>query len=290
MLITFDRDKATFVSLNRFEAKKNIELALGAFSLVKKDRPNGSMRLVVAGMSILQTTTLDNSTDVPFCHHYTGGYDKALKDNIDTYARLTKLCDDSGLRYVTIRPEDGNSNPTLTEVNKAEVVFLLNFTDGQRASLLTADSSIALLYTPENEHFGIVPVEAMACGLPVLGVNSGGPTETVVDTDAELSGEGATGLLRRPEADQWSRAMSTLFDLSPDDRARIARAGKERVRKNFSSEKLGEEMELACYEAVSRGRVGLEEQCLLLVGALGLAWIMAAIAVLFSQIPASYFR
>ncbi|KAG7562058.1 hypothetical protein FFLO_02530 [Filobasidium floriforme] len=260
-------DKATFVSLNRFEAKKNIELALEAFSLVKKDRPNGSMRLVVAG-----------------------GYDKALKDNIDTYARLTKFCDDSGLRYVTIRPEDGDSTPTSTEVNKAEVVFLLNFTDGQRASLLTADSSIALLYTPENEHFGIVPVEAMACGLPVLGVNSGGPTETVVDTDAELSGEGATGLLRRPEADQWVRAMSTLFDLSPNDRARIARAGKERVRKNFSSEKLGEEMELACYEAVSRGRVGLEEQCLLLIGALGLAWIMAAIAVLFSQIPASYFQ
>jgi glycosyltransferase involved in cell wall biosynthesis len=53
MLITFDRDKATFVSLNRFEAKKNIELALEAFSLVKKDRPNASMRLVVAGMSIL---------------------------------------------------------------------------------------------------------------------------------------------------------------------------------------------------------------------------------------------
>lgn len=66
MLITFDRDKATFVSLNRFEAKKNIELALEAFSVVKKDRPDGSMRLVVAGMSILHTTTSDNSTDVPF--------------------------------------------------------------------------------------------------------------------------------------------------------------------------------------------------------------------------------
>lgn len=219
---------------------------------------------------------------------HAGGYDKALKDNIDTYARLKQLCDTSGLRYVTIRPGDVDTAPSSTEINNAEVVFLLNFTDSQRASLLTAKSSIALLYTPENEHFGIVPVEAMACGLPVLGVNSGGPTETVVDLDADLEGQGATGLLRRPEADQWAKAMSTLFELSPERRARVADAGKERVREHFSSEKLGEEMESACYEAVSRGSIGLEEQCLLLVGSLVLAWMMLGIA-LFHQIPVEYF-
>ena len=217
-----------------------------------------------------------------------GGYDKALKDNIDTYARLKKLCHTSALRHVTIKPDDRALEPTPAELSNAEVVFLLNFTDSQRAWLLTAESSIALLYTPENEHFGIVPVEAMACGLPVLGVDSGGPTETVVDTDAKLEGKGATGLLRRPEPGQWAKGMATLLDLSPESRARIARAGKERVRQNFSSEKLGEELEMACGEAVSRGSIGMEEQCLLLVGALGLAWIMAAIA-LFHQIPTSYF-
>lgn len=42
-------DKPTFVSLNRFEAKKNIELAVEAFSLVKRDRPEKGMRLVIAG-------------------------------------------------------------------------------------------------------------------------------------------------------------------------------------------------------------------------------------------------
>jgi len=38
-----------------------------------------------------------------------------------------------------------------------------------------------MLYTPENEHFGIVPVEAMYCGCIVLACNSGGPTESIVD-------------------------------------------------------------------------------------------------------------
>jgi len=40
-----------------------------------------------------------------------------------------------------------------------------------RAELLRTASCV--LYTPSNEHFGIVPVEAMCCGAPVVAVNSG---------------------------------------------------------------------------------------------------------------------
>ncbi|MEH0845676.1 glycosyltransferase [Micromonospora sp. CPCC 205711] len=38
----------------------------------------------------------------------------------------------------------------------------------------------ALLF-PAHEDFGIIPVEAQACGTPVIGLNSGGLLETVVD-------------------------------------------------------------------------------------------------------------
>ena len=37
-----------------------------------------------------------------------------------------------------------------------------------------------LVYTPDREHFGIVPVEAMYLGTPVVAVDSGGPRETVL--------------------------------------------------------------------------------------------------------------
>ena len=44
--------------------------------------------------------------------------------------------------------------------------------DAVKVSLLRR--STAVLYTPCNEHFGIVPVEAMYLGRPVIATNSGG--------------------------------------------------------------------------------------------------------------------
>ena len=41
--------------------------------------------------------------------------------------------------------------------------------------------AIALLYPSEDEDFGIVPVEAMAHGVPVIAYRSGGTTETVIE-------------------------------------------------------------------------------------------------------------
>ncbi|MBI3955250.1 glycosyltransferase, partial [Candidatus Gottesmanbacteria bacterium] len=45
----------------------------------------------------------------------------------------------------------------------------------------------ALLYPSEQEDFGIIPVEAMSMGMPVIGLNQGGVKETVID--------GKTGVL-----------------------------------------------------------------------------------------------
>lgn len=48
-------------------------------------------------------------------------------------------------------------------------------------------SSDAVIYTPDKEHFGIVPIEAMSLSRAVIALDSGGPKETVL--------HGSTGFL-----------------------------------------------------------------------------------------------
>lgn len=83
----------------------------------------------------------------------------------------------------------------------SQVWLLPSFSDEQRAALLAA--CVAVLYTPQNEHFGIVPLEAMASGRPVIACDSGGPTESVLP--------GVTGFLCRPSPSQFADAMGKLL-------------------------------------------------------------------------------
>ena len=39
----------------------------------------------------------------------------------------------------------------------------------------------AVLYPPLNEDYGLVPLEAMASGKPIIAANEGGPKETIAD-------------------------------------------------------------------------------------------------------------
>ena len=86
------------------------------------------------------------------------------------------------------------------------------------------------MYTPENEHFGIVPVEAMHMGCIVLACNSGGPLESVAD--------GETGYLQPPVAFQWGEKIHSLLDstspASMEKQKRMKVAAKQRVLDMFT--------------------------------------------------------
>ena len=56
-----------------------------------------------------------------------------------------------------------------------QVIFRKSISNDERLALL--QTAAALLYTPDREHFGIVPIEAMAQGVPVIAVSSGGPLD-----------------------------------------------------------------------------------------------------------------
>ena len=100
-------------------------------------------------------------------------------------------------------------------------------------------SADIVVCTPWYEPFGIVPLEAMACGVPVVASAVGGFLDTVVD--------GSTGTLvppRRP--DRLAAAMRRLLS-EPFWREAYGTAGVDRARSRYSWDRIAAST-LAVYE------------------------------------------
>jgi alpha-1,3/alpha-1,6-mannosyltransferase len=121
------------------------------------------------------------------------------------------------------------------------VSFALSPSDAERRVVLAR--SFACVYTPAAEHYGLVPVEAMAAGRPVIAVNAGGPTETVRD--------GETGLLCAPQPAAFAHAMRTLV-LDRDRAHRMGRAGRAHVTRSFSRAAFGTRLDRIVRDTAGR--------------------------------------
>ena len=181
---------AVFVSINRFERKKNIQLALDAYALLPHPLPPPftSTLLVLAG-----------------------GYDPLNAENVAYVPYLESLCQSHSLRV--------SRYPDVT----GDVCFLPSFSHSQRSALLSR--ALAILYTPQDEHFGIVPIEAMYARRVVIACDSGGPVESIDD--------GATGWLCAPRPERFVEAMVRVMQMSEEGRQEMGERGRERVKEKF---------------------------------------------------------
>ncbi|KAF3914137.1 hypothetical protein AA313_de0207883 [Arthrobotrys entomopaga] len=192
-------DRMIVLSINRFERKKNIELAVQAFAKLGESK-RSKARLIVAG-----------------------------------------------LRHATCR----NYISSLTIPSDIDVLFLPSIPSALKSFLLRTASVLA--YTPENEHFGIVPLEAMLAGTPVLATNTGGPLETVLDN-------GVTGWLRPPDPSQWSQILDVaLFEIDEIQRSALGKRANQRVVENFSKESMAAALqkEYDILDEVKRKEIGV---------------------------------
>ena len=176
-------DSIVLLSINRYERKKNLGLAVEALAELKKyltDEEYQKVYLIMAG-----------------------GYDKRVEENVEHYLELIGLADEL---HVTDK-----------------VIFLRSPSDVDKVSIL--NHCKALLYTPLNEHFGIVPLEAMYTSKPVIAHNSGGPKESVIP--------GVTGFLVDLSGDAFASKIAYLIK-NPKRVQEFGIEGKDRFMKTFS--------------------------------------------------------
>ncbi|RMZ75455.1 hypothetical protein DV738_g5471, partial [Chaetothyriales sp. CBS 135597] len=228
------------LSINRFERKKDVGLAIKAFNGLS-DQERSRSRLVLAG-----------------------GYDTRVAENVEYHHELEVLAEQLGLTTATAKTVES----ALAVPDNVQVLFLLSVPGSFKSTLL--NNASLLLYTPTNEHFGIVPVEAMQHGVPVLAANTGGPLETIV--------EGETGWLRSVDkVEEWTQVISQVLQDKPA--TKLARqAGPKRVQENFTRRIMAKRLDREIESMLqSQRRRFLEASDLLMLLALAAVLIAALI-------------
>ncbi|KAL0301257.1 UNVERIFIED_CONTAM: Alpha-1,3/1,6-mannosyltransferase ALG2 [Sesamum radiatum] len=197
----------SFLSINRFERKKNIELAISAFAMLYNSQED-----------FLQGDKKDELSLI-----VAGGFDKRLRENVEYLEELKNLAEREGVSH--------------------RVQFITSCPTSERNTLLSL--CLCVIYTPKDEHFGIVPLEAMAAHKPVIACNSGGPVETIKN--------GVTGYLCDPSPQDFSMAMAN-FIRDPQMSRTMGREARQHVMQSFSTKIFGQHLNAYITDTARRKR------------------------------------
>ncbi|KAA8526752.1 hypothetical protein F0562_009019 [Nyssa sinensis] len=187
--------KLNFLSINRFERKKNIDLAISAFAMLHN----------------LEGDVLEGHNFADASLTIAGGFDRRLRENVEYLEELKSLAEREGVSH--------------------RVNFITSCSTAERNTLLS--QCLCVLYTPKDEHFGIVPLEAMAAHKPVIACNSGGPVETIKN--------GVTGFLCDPTPQEFSLAMAKFIQ-DPQMAEKMGGEAWQHVIESFSTKIFGQRL------------------------------------------------
>jgi glycosyltransferase involved in cell wall biosynthesis len=89
--------------------------------------------------------------------------------------------------------------------------------------VLLYNKATLVVYAPYLKPFGLIPLEAMACGTPVVGVKEGGVRETVTNN--------CNGLLTQRDEAAFAKAVCTLLP-DEDNRAIFSKNAVKSIYQN----------------------------------------------------------
>lgn len=95
------------------------------------------------------------------------------------YDIAIKACNKLGLKLKIFGRDFADFSCELKDVSGPTIEFLGEISQEQKDQLYS--QAKAFIFCSDNEDFGMVPVESMAHGCPVIAYKSGGTTETVID-------------------------------------------------------------------------------------------------------------
>ena len=151
----------------------------------------------------------------------------------------------------------GPAKPMLEELTfsmgvHGNVIFLENVGDAELPSIYGVCDVFVMLSRAnieacDVEGFGIVYIEANACGKPVIGGESGGIADAVVD--------GETGLLVPPDSPEVLAESICRVLTHKEYAERLGRQGRERAIREFSWDAIGDRVDRIII-AVASGKNG----------------------------------
>lgn len=162
------------------------------------------------------------------------GVDRALRAFAEIAPRLPAA------RFVVVGegPEHSLLRDLATDLGIAERVLFTGGVDLERLIDWYRAADVFVLPAqsepPDVEGFGIVYLEASACGLPVIGPNEGGPIDAII--------EGITGYLVSPsDIAGLAQAMAKLAG-DPALRRRLGDAGRRHVVENANWDRVADRL------------------------------------------------
>ncbi len=236
---------------------------LDAFSQIADEFPD--VHLVIVGGSIYDTVA-----------------ERQYGEQLEQATGEWEITTSSGGRWEAVEPGSGEwrvpsepTDPGAGPKGERETAAASDVARGKRASgpvpgsrlprvhilpfqkeieLAYPEFELTIHYSLRPEPFGRVIVESMACGVPIVAADEGGPREIVGDGIGPRREAGWLAEPRNPT--ELARILHSALSLPTEVLASIGTAGRERAEDNFSSRAFSARLAAVLKETAGHGKRG----------------------------------